>query len=538
MTYALRLKIDTWLKQSTAQGASLPDNQRQLVRAGGVLPVTKFEQAGSHLKIELGEDEQGQPLRFKNAETWYVYEPAVEVLQNGQAIDLKTLKPLAPAYSLRTDLDTWLKQSTAQGSSLSEDQKQFVQARTTLPVASFAPAGKYHLKVALGLNEYGKQVSFKGHDVWYVYRPAVDVLRDGKVFEIPAPEPQGPVYSLRVDSDTWLKLSTAQSSTLPEAQKQFLKMGTVLPISNYAPVGQYHLRVALGLDERGKQVSFKNRNTWYAYRPAIEILRNGEKIDLPAPPPQGPSYAIVATADSWLKLSTAQSSTLPSNQKQLLKSGTKLPVLSFAPVGQYHLRVALGLDERGKQISFQGRNTWYAYRPTINVLRNGQHFQVPDAPSAPIDQPTASGKINAKGLHLLKSFEGLRLTAYLDAVGVWTIGYGTTRGVKKGMKITEAQAEKLMKRDLVTFEAAVKKYVNVPLTSDQFSALVSFSYNVGVGAMSKSTLVRMLNQKNYKGAADQFLRWNKGGGRVLAGLTRRRKAERALFLGENYTRYL
>ena len=366
----------------------------------------------------------------------------------------------------------------------------------------------------------------------------MDILRDGEVFDIPVPDVQGPVYSLKVDSDTWLKLSTAQSSTLPQDQKQFLKAGAVLPISNYAPVGQYHLRVALGLDEKGKQVSFKNRNTWYAYRPAIEILRNGEKVNLPAPPAQGPAYSIVTTADSWLKLSTAQSSTLPNNQKQLIKAGTKLPVLSFAPVGQYHLRIALGLDERGKQISFQGRNTWYAYRPTIDVLQNGKSVQIAAAPSAPAKQPTASGKINAKGLHLLKSFEGLRLTAYLDAVGVWTIGYGTTRGVKQGMKITEAQAEKLMRRDLVTFEAAVKKYVKVPLTSDQFSALVSFSYNVGVGAMSKSTLVRMLNQKNVRGAADQFLRWDKGGGRVLPGLTRRRKAERALFLGEDFTRYL
>ncbi|NJO80723.1 MAG: lysozyme [Cyanobacteria bacterium RM1_2_2] len=146
--------------------------------------------------------------------------------------------------------------------------------------------------------------------------------------------------------------------------------------------------------------------------------------------------------------------------------------------------------------------------------------------------------MNAKGLRLLKSFEGLELRAYQDAVGVWTIGYGTTSDVRPGMVITEAQAEALLKRDLNRFERAVIDLVKVPLTDDQFSALVSFVYNVGEGALSTSTLLRLLNQRDYQGAADQLLRWDKAGGRTLAGLTRRRRAERALFLGQDYTVFL
>ncbi|MGJ3251504.1 MAG: lysozyme [Elainellaceae cyanobacterium] len=146
--------------------------------------------------------------------------------------------------------------------------------------------------------------------------------------------------------------------------------------------------------------------------------------------------------------------------------------------------------------------------------------------------------MNAKGLRLIKSFEGLRLEAYLDPVGIWTIGYGTTSGVRPGMEITAAEAEDLLKRDLRRFEAAVSRNVKVPINDDQFSALVSFTYNVGEGALASSTLLKLLNQGDIRGAADQFLRWNKAGGRVLAGLTRRRKAERALFLGEDFTRFV
>ena len=142
----------------------------------------------------------------------------------------------------------------------------------------------------------------------------------------------------------------------------------------------------------------------------------------------------------------------------------------------------------------------------------------------------ATNRINAAGLELIKSFEGLRLNAYLDAVGVWTIGYGHTRTAGPGQSVSFAGATALLREDVATFEKAVTQAVRVPITANQYAALVSFAYNVGSGALNSSTLLRRLNAGDTYGAANEFLRWNRAGGRALAGLTRRREAERVLFL--------
>ncbi|MEJ8326048.1 lysozyme [Kosakonia sacchari] len=145
-------------------------------------------------------------------------------------------------------------------------------------------------------------------------------------------------------------------------------------------------------------------------------------------------------------------------------------------------------------------------------------------------------QISNKGIELIKQFEGLRLDAYQDSVGVWTIGYGWTQPVDgkpitKGMVIKTDTAERLLKTGLVGYESDVSKLAKVKLTQGQFDALVSFAYNLGVRSLSTSTLLKKLNAGDYRGAADEFLRWNKAGGQVLDGLTRRRAAERELFLG-------
>ena len=144
-------------------------------------------------------------------------------------------------------------------------------------------------------------------------------------------------------------------------------------------------------------------------------------------------------------------------------------------------------------------------------------------------------KIGNKGISLIKEFEGLRLRAYDDGVGVWTIGIGTIRypngkRVQKGDVITETQAEEYLRHDLNNFEKVINDVVKVPLTQNQYDAIVSLTYNIGAAAFSKSTLLKRLNNKDYKGAADQFLVWNKAGGKVMRGLIRRREAERELFL--------
>lgn len=144
-------------------------------------------------------------------------------------------------------------------------------------------------------------------------------------------------------------------------------------------------------------------------------------------------------------------------------------------------------------------------------------------------------KTSQRGIDLIKSFEGLRLTAYPDpgtGGDPWTIGYGHTKGVKPGMKITENRAEELLRDDLAEFEAALNGLVKVRLCQHQFDALVSLVFNIGPGAFSDSTLLRLLNAGLYDDAALQFVRWNKGGGKVLSGLTRRRMAERKLFEDE------
>jgi lysozyme len=139
-------------------------------------------------------------------------------------------------------------------------------------------------------------------------------------------------------------------------------------------------------------------------------------------------------------------------------------------------------------------------------------------------------KTSDRGIELIKNAEGCRLQTYLCPAGIPTIAYGRTQGVKMGMKITQAEADEMLRQDLAEFEAAVTKYVRVPLTQHQFDALVCWTYNVGIGALSTSTLLKKLNAKDYAGAANEFERWNKGGGKVLPGLVKRRVAEKALFL--------
>ncbi len=139
---------------------------------------------------------------------------------------------------------------------------------------------------------------------------------------------------------------------------------------------------------------------------------------------------------------------------------------------------------------------------------------------------------NAAGIAIIKEFEGLRLDSYICPAGVWTIGYGTTRGIQPSMCISEAKAEELLREDLRSFEAGVQKMLQgVSLTDNQFSALVSLCYNCGLAPIKQgNTIRRTLDAGDYSGAADGFLLWRKAGGRVLEGLVRRRKRERELFL--------
>ena len=137
--------------------------------------------------------------------------------------------------------------------------------------------------------------------------------------------------------------------------------------------------------------------------------------------------------------------------------------------------------------------------------------------------------ISDEGLDLIKQFEGCELTSYVCPSGVYTIGYGHTGDVLPGQTITQAEADKLLKDDVKRFEVGVNNYTNVPLNQSQYDALVSFTFNVGLGAYRDSTLLRLLNGADYEGAAGQFGRWVNGSNGPLPGLVRRRDAEEKLF---------
>lgn len=145
-------------------------------------------------------------------------------------------------------------------------------------------------------------------------------------------------------------------------------------------------------------------------------------------------------------------------------------------------------------------------------------------------------KTSDRGLALIKQFEGFSARPYLCPAGVPTIGYGATyypdgrRVTMQDKPVSEADATAMLRSMLASYEAGVTRYVSVPLTQGQFDALVSFAYNLGLAALKSSTLLRLLNLRDYAGAAAQFARWNRAGGKVLPGLTRRREAERVMFL--------
>ena len=138
-------------------------------------------------------------------------------------------------------------------------------------------------------------------------------------------------------------------------------------------------------------------------------------------------------------------------------------------------------------------------------------------------------KTGSKGIDLIKHFEGCELEAYKCPAGVWTIGYGHIKGVKEGMTITEQQAEEMLKSELNEYEGYINILVTAELNQNQFDAMVSWVYNLGGGNLKASTLLKVLNAGDYAGVPAQMMRWNKAGGKVLEGLTRRRQAEADLF---------
>ena len=144
-------------------------------------------------------------------------------------------------------------------------------------------------------------------------------------------------------------------------------------------------------------------------------------------------------------------------------------------------------------------------------------------------------QISPHGLEKLKQWEGLKTKAYKDAGGVWTIGYGHTAMAdepkpRAGMVITPAEAERILLKDLVQYETAIENNVKVKLTDNQFSALVSFVYNIPLASFKKSKLLKKLNAGNYDAVPTELMKWTKAGGKKIQGLVNRRRAEGYLWM--------
>jgi len=143
-------------------------------------------------------------------------------------------------------------------------------------------------------------------------------------------------------------------------------------------------------------------------------------------------------------------------------------------------------------------------------------------------------KISQEGISLIKKFEGCEYNAYKCAADVLTIGYGHTKDVKEGDLVTQQEAENLLTKDLEEFEESVIEAVDMPMSQHQFDALVSWTFNLGPSNLNSSTMLKVLNKGDYEDVPAQIKRWNKAGGKVLEGLTRRREAEALLFEGKEW----
>ena len=138
-------------------------------------------------------------------------------------------------------------------------------------------------------------------------------------------------------------------------------------------------------------------------------------------------------------------------------------------------------------------------------------------------------KVSQECVDLVKFFEGFEANAYLCPANVWTIGYGRTKDVREGDIIPEVQAERDVVEELEEFAEQVLNSVKVELTQNELDALTSWTYNLGVGNLQSSTLLKKLNTGDYESVPSEMVRWNKAGGKVLAGLTKRREAEAELW---------
>lgn len=387
-------------------------------------------------------------------------------------------------------------------------------------------------------------------------------------------------YSIRSIVDTWLKLRPVQGGALRDDERTVLNARLELPIAGYRFVGD-HILFTLGQDQRGNQIFVGGRNTWYAYTPVMQILRNGQILSLrgtaaPVPEPIVPSvsaptpivstpvpartesvfipqgYSLRIKSDTWLKTTTDKASSLPPQNRSLVRAGQVFPLIAYRLAGN-HIRFTLGQTPQGQPIFVNGRNTWYIYEPAAEILKEGQPLGTTNQPQVtPI--PAQNNAIPQAGIDLIKEFEGYaralpdgRAEAYPDPIygwGVPTIGYGTIRypdgtPVRQGDIITRQQAEVYL---IDHIEESTRPHLErIPtwprMNANQRSAIYSFAYNLGARFYAQpgfASITRVCDTpdrwRDYNWVREQFIKYVNPGTPAEAGLRRRREAEARLFV--------
>jgi lysozyme len=234
----------------------------------------------------------------------------------------------------------------------------------------------------------------------------------------------------------------------------------------------------------------------------------------------------VRTNTIFKKNSTSQASSIPNTHKLAIAKGQEFSVLASRVSANGHITVTL--DEG---LGPNNWNTWTVYSSHITIEDPSASIeeQIPDYP---LRYREHRDGISKEGIDLIKKYEGFRSSAYLCPSGVWTLGYGFTSGVRKGQTITRKAADTRLDAEVKTYEDAVLKACKIRLSQGQLDALTSLSFNIGAGAIARSSAVRFHNRGEFQKAADAILLWNKGGGRILTGLVMRRAEERQLYLRE------